>query len=130
LFGSLGFTEIAFILVLALLIFGPKRLPEIGRTIGKGLSEFRRASNDLKRTLEREVDLDDVEARPKPASPLTPARPPAIEISSPLAADEPATTDPSPVADPVPEARGSEAQSEPELEPRPASQPAPEERQD
>jgi len=58
-FGSLGFTEIAFILILALLLFGPKRLPEIGRTLGKGLAEFRRASNELRRSLETEVAEDE-----------------------------------------------------------------------
>lgn len=63
-FGSLGGTEILVILVLALLLFGPRRLPEIGRTIGKGLSEFRKATHDFKMNLEREVDLDGVrEAR-------------------------------------------------------------------
>jgi len=51
-FGSLGFPEIAFILILALLLFGPRRLPEIGRTVGKSLAEFRKASNELRRTLE------------------------------------------------------------------------------
>lgn len=56
-FGPLGFWEIAFILVLALLIVGPKRLPEFGRTIGRGLGEFRRASNDLKRTINTEIEL-------------------------------------------------------------------------
>jgi len=60
-FGSLGFPEILLILVLALLIFGPKRLPEVGRTIGKGLSEFRRASSDLKRTVNAELALDEDE---------------------------------------------------------------------
>ena len=56
-FGSIGFPEILLILVLALLIFGPKRLPEVGRTIGKGLAEFRRASSDLKRTVNAELAL-------------------------------------------------------------------------
>lgn len=68
-FGSLGFPEILLILVLALLIFGPKRLPEVGRTIGKGLSEFRRASSDLKRTVNAELALDEDE---RPASPRRP----------------------------------------------------------
>ena len=58
-FGSIGGTELLIILVIALVIFGPKRLPELGRTIGKGLSEFRRASNDLKRSLEDEITLDE-----------------------------------------------------------------------
>ena len=47
---NLGVPELIFILVLALLIFGPKRLPEIGRTLGKGMAEFRKASNELKRS--------------------------------------------------------------------------------
>lgn len=47
--------EILFILALALLIFGPKRLPEVGRTLGKTLREFRRATSDLKRSVEREM---------------------------------------------------------------------------
>src|SRR5436305_13484744 len=59
--GSLGLPEIIFILLLALLIFGPKRLPEIGRTLGKGMSEFRKASNDLKRTINAELSLDEDE---------------------------------------------------------------------
>jgi TatA/E family protein of Tat protein translocase len=57
--GSLGFTEIVFILVLALLVFGPKRLPEVGRTLGRGMKEFRRATSDLKRSIEQEIDLSD-----------------------------------------------------------------------
>lgn len=67
--GSLGVPELLFILVLALLVFGPKRLPEIGRTIGKGLAEFRRASNDLKRTINSELALEeeDLPARSGPA---------------------------------------------------------------
>jgi TatA/E family protein of Tat protein translocase len=57
--GSLGVPEIIFILVLALLIFGPKRLPEIGRTVGKGLSEFRRASSEIQRTINAELALEE-----------------------------------------------------------------------
>lgn len=54
-FGTLGTQEIVFIFILALLLFGPKKLPEIGRTVGKALTEFRRASNDLKATFDREM---------------------------------------------------------------------------
>lgn len=63
-FGPLGLPEVLLILVLALLIFGPKRLPEVGRTIGKGLGEFRRASSDLKRTVNAELALDEDERPP------------------------------------------------------------------
>jgi sec-independent protein translocase protein TatA len=54
-FGTLGTSEMIVIFLLALLLFGPKKLPEIGRTIGKAVTEFRRASNDLKSTFEREM---------------------------------------------------------------------------
>lgn len=71
-FGPLGVMEILFILVLALLIFGPRRLPEVGRTLGKALGEFRRATTDLKRTINTELALEDQEERPttgrRPAS--------------------------------------------------------------
>jgi TatA/E family protein of Tat protein translocase len=50
-----GFTEIAFLLFVAFLLFGPKKLPEIARTLGKGLGELRRASNELKSSLEDEI---------------------------------------------------------------------------
>ena len=53
--GTLGVQEIAVIFILALVLFGPKKLPELGRTIGKAITEFRRASNDLKATFEREM---------------------------------------------------------------------------
>ena len=62
-FGSLGVPEILFILVLALLVFGPRRLPELGRTIGRAMGEFRRASTDLQRTLNNELALEDESPR-------------------------------------------------------------------
>jgi len=62
-FGSLGFPEILLILALALIIFGPKKLPQMGRSLGRAMAEFRRASNEIKRTLEDEVDLEEREKR-------------------------------------------------------------------
>ncbi len=56
--GSLGMQEIVVIFILALIIFGPRKLPELGKTIGKGLAEFKKASNELKQTWEDEVRLD------------------------------------------------------------------------
>ena len=53
-FGG-GITEIGFLPFLAFLVFGPKKLPEIARTLGKGMAELRRASNELKRSLEEEI---------------------------------------------------------------------------
>lgn len=67
--GSLGFPEILFILVLALLVFGPRRLPEVGRKVGRALGEFRRATGDLKRTIDREMTIADSDvSRPTPTS--------------------------------------------------------------
>lgn len=62
-FGPIGGTELLVILVIVLLVFGPKRLPEFGRTIGKGLAEFKRASNDLRRSLEDELTAEERRAR-------------------------------------------------------------------
>lgn len=53
--GPIGIPEMIFIFVLALLIFGPRKLPELGRSLGKAMTEFRRASNDLRRTMEDEM---------------------------------------------------------------------------
>ena len=54
-FGTLGMQEMVFIFILALLLFGPKKLPELGRQFGKAMTEFRRASNELKATFDREM---------------------------------------------------------------------------
>ena len=58
---SLGNTELLLIVAAALIFFGPRRLPQLSRQLGKSLSEFRRASEDFKRTWEREVNLDNFE---------------------------------------------------------------------
>ena len=55
---SLGMQEIIVIFIIALIIFGPRKLPELGKTLGKGLSEFKKASNDLKKAWEDEVELE------------------------------------------------------------------------
>ncbi len=56
--GSLGMQEIIVIFIIALIIFGPRKLPELGKSLGKSLAEFKRASNELKQTWEDEVRLD------------------------------------------------------------------------
>jgi sec-independent protein translocase protein TatA len=55
-FGSIGMPELILIFVVALLVFGPKKLPEIGKSLGKGLAEFKKASDELKKTIEREIE--------------------------------------------------------------------------
>jgi len=58
-FGSLGFQELIIIFAIALLVFGPKKLPEVGRSIGRALREFRRTSDEIKDKLEEEIQADD-----------------------------------------------------------------------
>lgn len=80
---SLGSTELLFILVIALIFFGPRKLPQLARSMGKGLAEFRKASDDFKRTWEREVALETsrledntmLEAETQPAEATTPVQP-------------------------------------------------------
>jgi sec-independent protein translocase protein TatA len=57
-FGSIGGPELLLIFVLALLLFGPRKLPEIGKTIGKTLAEFKKATNEFSTSLEREIELE------------------------------------------------------------------------
>ena len=99
---GLGVPELIFILLLALLIFGPKRLPEIGRTLGKGMSEFRKASNELTRSLNTELALDETPEPPlvrtnrmealraprTPDTPQTPQTPQIAEVPAPEALPE------------------------------------------
>src|SRR5215216_6592933 len=68
-FEFLGTTELLVIAVVALVLFGPRKLPEIGRTVGKAIGEFKRASDDFKRTWEYEVEIE----RRRPAAEPAPA---------------------------------------------------------
>ena len=60
---GIGSTELLVILVVALIVIGPSKLPDIMRTLGKGMAEFKRMSSDVKSTLEAEVDRADREQR-------------------------------------------------------------------
>ena len=117
--GSLGFSEIAFIVVVALLLFGPKKLPEIGRTLGRGMAEFRRATDELKRSINTELALDESPVPPvlrtrrieDPVEPAVTAPIPgeAPQLTEPRmaaafpAAAEPVAAAPEPVAVPAPD---------------------------
>jgi sec-independent protein translocase protein TatA len=58
-FGSIGMPELIIIFVIALIIFGPRKLPELGKSLGKSIAEFKKASNELKSTLEEEIRLEE-----------------------------------------------------------------------
>ena len=62
--GTLGWQETVVLFILALVLFGPKKLPELGRTIGKAITEFRRASSELKSTFDREMKNLEQETQP------------------------------------------------------------------
>ena len=99
--GNLGMPELIMIMVLALLLFGPKKLPEIGRTVGKALGEFKRASNDLKRSIEDEMSqvkegLDPMSSDPPKPEPRP--DPPALVPAAGTVAQQTAADPQSPAA--------------------------------
>ena len=96
-FGSIGGPEVILLFIAALLLFGPRRLPEIGRTLGKALSEFRRATNDFKMNLEREVQLEEIKSAVRPIE--NAPRPQAIARSIVLDAVTTALPAPAPTPD-------------------------------
>ncbi len=84
-FGSIGMPELIIILTIALIIFGPRKLPELGRSLGKSLSEFKRASNELKNTLDEEIRLEEQRSTERQRAPES-----SVEESSQVS--EPAET--------------------------------------
>ena len=90
--GSIGMPELILIFIVALIVFGPKKLPEIGKSLGKGLAEFKKASDDFKQSIQREVDGLKEEAKVESPAATIPARPPAFEPAAPAVAstDSPA----------------------------------------
>jgi TatA/E family protein of Tat protein translocase len=115
-FGTLGGPEVILILVVALIVFGPRRLPEIGKSMGKMLAEFRKASNDFKRTIEDELEAEksrESQAAQIPA-PETPAAVTDVTADAVSATD--ATTEVAPA--PAPAFDGAETSGTPESEPK------------
>jgi len=82
-FGSIGMPEMIVIGVIALLIFGPRKLPELGKSLGKSIAEFKRASNELKNTLEDEIRSEELQSARKSAE---------VPPSAPLANTAPASS--------------------------------------
>ena len=107
-FGPIGMPELVLIFVVALLVFGPKKLPEIGKSLGKGLAEFKKASDELKKTIE-----DEIESTKREASTL---RQSVTEATDLIAA---------PTSDSVPRAAATDAPAGPAATPQPEAPPAP-----
>jgi TatA/E family protein of Tat protein translocase len=80
-FGSIGMPELIIILVIALIIFGPRKLPELGRSLGRSINEFKKASNELRSTLEEEIRVDEQKERATAAASAIPpaATPPPVD---------------------------------------------------
>ena len=88
-FGSVGVPELIIIFTIALIIFGPRKLPELGKSLGKSLAEFKRASNELKNTLDEEIRLEERRTATleeerrnaeRQAAPVPPVDPMAAEV--------------------------------------------------
>ena len=84
--GSLGFPELLVIFVIALIVFGPRRLPEIGKALGQGISEFKRASKELQNRIEDEIEKDSARTRttatPEAAAQANPPQTPPPDTES------------------------------------------------
>jgi sec-independent protein translocase protein TatA len=121
--GPLGVPELIIIFVVALVVFGPRKLPELGRSLGKSLSEFKRASNELRSTLDEEIHAED-----RRAAMAKPAAVPAAATSSSSQTDYGAPDDDAdyPDGDPQDDYRvGATEANPPADEVTPASAPAP-----
>ena len=86
-FGSLGMPELIVIFVIALIIFGPRKLPELGKSLGKSIAEFKRASNELKSTLEEEIRIEEQKTKQEEAAKAAQAQTP--QVSMPPVSDAP-----------------------------------------
>ena len=91
-FGPIGVWEMVIILVIALIVFGPRKLPELGRSLGKSLGEFKRASNELRNTLDEEIRVEE-RRTPKAAAPKA-AAPKSATTGAPGGVEEPGATAP------------------------------------
>ena len=84
---GIGLPELVIILIVALIVFGPKKLPDLARSLGKGMAEFKKATDDIKSTIDRDlkVDLDQAGTEPsyQPETPPPPEPPGVPEISPP-----------------------------------------------
>jgi sec-independent protein translocase protein TatA len=86
-FGPIGMPELIVIMVLALIIFGPRKLPELGRSLGRSLNEFKKASNELKHTLDEEIRVEEQRTADQQRTADNAARPapvPGVDVEAEL----------------------------------------------
>jgi sec-independent protein translocase protein TatA len=88
-FGSIGMPELIIIFVIALVIFGPKKLPELGRSLGRSLNEFKKASNELRSTLEEEIRVEEQKDAAAKAQAAAAAAPPTVSRGTADGGDHP-----------------------------------------
>lgn len=115
-FGSLGFGEVMMILIIGLIIFGPKKLPEIGRSLGNAIREFRRASNDIVNTLSLDSDYSSSSRRSYTDYSTSYAEPssytePTVSQSDIVADDVNVAPSPDELYSPLPEETSNEGES-------------------
>ena len=90
-FGPLGVPEMILIFVVALLLFGPRKMPQIGRSLGRALGEFRRASNEFKRTIEDEVSAEEIKDVQRDLKEIRAVGRDVLKDAGPLPSTEPAS---------------------------------------
>ena len=113
-FGTLGGPELFLILLIALIVFGPRKLPEIGKSMGKMMAEFRKASNEFRQTIESEVEAEKIREATRIDIPRFDSGPPSAPAS-------PAST--APVAETHPAMPAGESPASAPVPPAPAGAP-------
>jgi TatA/E family protein of Tat protein translocase len=126
-FGTLGGPELFLIMVVALIVFGPRKLPEIGKSLGRMMNEFKKASNEFRQTLEDEVEADKRRETARIEAPVTVSAnvvEPATAYDVPAAHEHEATAntahEATPTAEDVPVAEPATAPAEPTVSREPA----------
>jgi TatA/E family protein of Tat protein translocase len=106
---DIGLQELALIFVIALLVFGPKNLPQLGRSLGRAMREFRRASDEFRSTIETNLKINEIDPLPEP-TPIPASEPPGDPVPTAEALPESVLNPYDPQPGPVPEGEAYLAQ--------------------